>query len=344
MKLALRDAARLWVAPPETWPGLLIFGADPMRVADRRAEAAAALTGPGAEAEMRLARLGAADLRADPAALLDAVKAQGFFPGPRAVVLDGAGDAHAPALAATLDAWQAGDARLIVTAGQLKAGGGLRKLFEGHRTAHALALYDDPPGRDEVAAMLRAAGLMPPDRPAPDRAAMDELMALAAALDPGDLRQTIEKLALYKLSEPGPLLPSDLAACAPASTEAELDDALHAVAEGRAGDLAPLNRRLEAQGTAPVRLCIAAGGHFRQLHALAADPASAARRLAAVRHIRTRDRLQAQSRRWSLARLETALAILLEADLALRSSARVPAMPLLERALLRIARLAAAPR
>jgi DNA polymerase-3 subunit delta len=337
MKLALRDAARLWAAPPETWPGLLIYGTDPMRVADRRAEAVAALAGPGAEAEMRLTRLAAAELRADPAALLDAVKAQGFFPGPRAVVLDGAGDALAPALAAALDAWRPGDARLIVTAGQLKPGGGLRKLFESHRAAHALPLYDDPPGRDEVTAMLRAAGLA-----APDRAVMEELMALAAALDPGDLRQTVEKLALYKLSDPGPLQPADLAACAPASTEAELDDALHAVAEGRLADLAPLIRRLEAQGVAPVRLCIAAGGHFRQLHALVADPAGAPRRMAAVRHIRTRDRLQAQLRRWSLARLETALAILLEADLALRSAARAPAMPLMERALLRIARLAAA--
>lgn len=342
MKLSARDAARLWAAPPESWPGLLIYGADPMRVALKRAEAVAALAGAAAEAEMRLTRLTGAELRADPAVLEDALKAQGFFAGPRVVVLEGATDGLAEALGAALRDWRLGDARLVATAGLLKAGSGLRKLFEGHRVAHALALYDDPPGRDEVAALLRAAGLAPPDRPAPDRAAMDELMALAVALDPGDLRQTIEKLALYKLSEPGPLLPADIAACAPASTEAGLDAALHAAAEGRAGDLAPLIRRLEAQGVAPVRLCITAGQHFRQLHALAADPAGAPRRLQQIRNFRARDALQAQGRCWSLPRLETALSILLDTDLALRSATRAPAMPIMERALIRIARLAAA--
>lgn len=340
MKLAARDAARLWSAPPAGWPGLLIWGADPMRVALKRAEAAAALAGPGAEAEMRLSRLNASELRADPAALGDALKAQGFFPGPRVVVLEGAADAQAEALAAALADWRPGDARLIATAGTLKSASALRKLFEGHKAAHALALYDDPPGRDEVMALLAAEGLAPPARPAPDRAAMEELMALAAALDPGDLRQTVTKLSLYKLGEDGPLLPADLAACAPASVEAGLDEALNAAAEGRAGDLAPLMRRLEAQGVAPVRLCITAGQHFRTLHALAADPAAAPRRLQQIRNFRARDAMQAQARRWTLARLETALAILLDTDLALRSAARAPAMPLMERALIRIARLA----
>lgn len=339
MKLALRDAARLWAAPPEVWPGLLIHGTDAMRVALKRAEAVRALVGPEGDAEMRLSRIAAAELRADGAALGDALKAQGFFPGPRAVVVEGATDALAPVVAAALADWRPGDARLIVTAGQLKAGAGLRKLFEGHKAAHALALYGDPPGRDEVAAMLAAEGLSPPARPAPDRAAMEELMALAATLDPGDLRQTVAKLALYKLSEDGPVLPADIAACAPASVEAGLDEALHAVAEGRAGDLVPLIRRLEAQGVAPVRLCILAGQHFRALHSLLADPAGAARRLQQVRNFRARDALQAQSRRWSLARIEAALAILLDTDLALRSTARVPAMAVLERALIRIARL-----
>ena len=335
MKLAAREAGRVFAQPAADCPGVLIHGADPMRVADRRVEAAAAFTGPKAAAEMRLVRLAGADLRRDPAALADAVKAQGFFPGPRAVVVEEAGDALAPVLKAVLEDWRAGDARLVVTAGALKTTSALRKLFEGHRTAHALALYADPPGRGEVESMLRAAGLAPPDP-----GVAEDLMALALALEPGDFRQTLDKLALYKHGDPRPLTPEDVAACAPLSVEAGLDEALHLAAEARRSEIAPVMRRLAAQGVTPVALCIGAGRHFRLLHAAAADPANAARHLAPVRNFRARDRMQRQARAWNLRNLETALGTLVDADLALRSTARAPAMAVMERALIRIATLA----
>ncbi|MGY6635395.1 MAG: DNA polymerase III subunit delta [Alkalilacustris sp.] len=331
MKLSVRDAPRLWAAPPSDWAGVLLYGADPMRVALKRAEAVAALTGPGAEAEMRLARLQGTEVRRDPASLADAVRAQGFFPGPRAVVLEDASDTLTPVVRDVLADWRAGDARLVATAGQLKPTSSLRKLFEGHTTAHALPLYDDPPGREEVEAMLRAAAI-----PLPVGPAMEDLLALARSLEPGDLRQTIEKLALYRLGDDTPPGPEDIAACAPASVEAALDEALHCAAEGRAGDLAPLLRRLAAQGVTPVALAIGAGRHFRQLHAAAANPA---RGLAEVRNFRARDRMTRQLRQWTTPRLESALSVLLEADLTLRSSSRAPAMALMERALIRVAML-----
>lgn len=332
MKLKPQEAAGRWARPPAGWPGVLIWGADPMRVALKRAEAVAALAGPGAEAEMRLARLDGAGLRRDPAALDDAIRAQGFFPGPRVVVVEEATDGLAPLISAALSDWRPGDARLVLTAGALKPASALRKLFEGHKAAEALALYDDPPGRNEVLAMLTAAGL-----PAPPPALMDELMALARMLEPGDLRQTVEKLALYKLGDPAPLSPDDIAACAPASVEAALDEALHLVAEGQAAALAPVLRRLEAQGVSATALAIGAGRHFRLLHAAAADPGG--RALAGVRNFRARERMERQLRGWGLARLETALGVILEADLALRSSSRAPAMAVIERALLRVAML-----
>lgn len=336
MKLRAQEAAGTLARLPDACPGLLIYGADPMRVALQRADAVAALAGPGAEAEMRLARLAAADLRGDPAALGDALKAQGFFPGPRVVVLEEAADGLADTVAAALADWRAGDARLVVTAGALRPASALRKLFEGHKAAFALALYDDPPGRGEVEAMLRRAGLSGIERPA-----LDDLVALAQALDPGDLRQTVEKLALYKLGDPAPVSTEDVAACAPASVEADVDAVLHLAAEARDADIGPMIRRLEAQGVTPVKLCIDGLRHFRTLHAASADGARAARHLAAVRNFRARERMQRQLRNWPTHKLEQALALLVDADLALRSSPQAPAMALAERALLRIARLCA---
>ena len=68
MLLKGAEIARYLARPDPTRPALLIYGQDAMRVALKRAEAVAALTGPDAEAEMRLTRLAGGDLRRDAAA------------------------------------------------------------------------------------------------------------------------------------------------------------------------------------------------------------------------------------------------------------------------------------
>lgn len=340
MKLSRAELARFIARPDAGRAGILLFGPDPMRVALRRQALLAALTGPEAEAEMRLTRLAAGALRADPAALSDALRARGFFEGPRAVFLDEAGDAAAKPIAPLLDEWQPGDATLVVAAGALPARSALRKLFEGHPNALAAGIYDDPPDRAEIAAMLAAAGLG--ELPGP---AMAELAALAARLDPGELAQTIEKLALYTAGQTAPPGPDDVAACAPVSVAAAPDELIAAVAEGRRGAIGPILRRLEAQGVDPVTITIAATRHFMALQASTRHPDGASAGVAALRppvHFRVRDGLLAQVRRWSSARLDRALAMLIETDLALRSNAPVPRMALVERCLIRLAMLAGA--
>ena len=335
MKLAAREVARFCAKPDPARAGVLLFGADAMRIALKRQELVANLVGPEGEAEMRLERLQAAGLRGDPAALADAMQAQGFFPGLRVVLLEDATDLLAPVIAQVLADWRPEDARLVVTAGNLKPASKLRKLFEGSKTALAAGIYDDPPGRDEIQASLKAAGLT-----RIDTAAMEELLALAQALDPGDFRQTVEKVALYKLGDDTPLSPDDIAACAPLSTEADMDTLFDMVAEGRAGGIGPLLRRLEAQGVAAVALCIGAARHFRTLFAAHCDPRGPVEGIRNMRppvHWKRRDRMTAQARAWERAALERALAALTETDLALRSATEAPSMAVMERALIRLA-------
>ena len=95
MKLAGAAALKFFAQPEPDRAGILIFGADAMRVALRRQELIAALIGPAGEAEMRLTRLSGADLRKDAALLDDAMRAQGFFPGPRVAFVEEASDAMA---------------------------------------------------------------------------------------------------------------------------------------------------------------------------------------------------------------------------------------------------------
>ncbi|MPL60795.1 hypothetical protein SDC9_06357 [bioreactor metagenome] len=338
MKLAGVAAVRYFAKPDPARTGLLIYGADAMRVALRRQEVIAALVGPEGEAEMRLTRIAAAELRKDGAALHDAVKAVGFFPGPRVVFVEEATDTLAPTVSAALKDWREGDAQIIVTAGSLTAKSALRKLFEPHPNAVAIGIYDDPPTREEIEEILHRAGLRHIDQ-----AAMTDLLALAKALDPGDFRQTVEKIALYKYGDSAPLTPAEIAACAPATVEAEVDDVLNIVAEGRPQELGPMMRRIEGQGVLPVTLAIMALRHFRTLHAAASDPGGPGAGIGRVRPPvfgPRRDRMQAQASRWGMFRLEEALKLLIETDLTLRSASKAPQMAVMERALLRLSMLA----
>lgn len=338
MKLTGRDANAYFTRPDPKRMGLLIFGADPMRVALKRQEVIANLIGPQGDDEMRLTRIPASDLRKDPAMLTDAIKAQGFFPGPRAAFVEDANETVTKIITAAIADWQDGDATVIVTAGALKATSALRKAFEGHTNAYAIGIYDDPPTREDIDAALKKSGVQNVD---PE--AMNDLTALARELDPGDFRQTVEKIGLYKLNDPTPVTCDDITACAPTSTEADLDDVLNIVAEGRQAEIGPIMRKLEGQGLQPVGLCIGATRHFRILHAAASAHGGAA---AGIQRVRPpvfgprRDRMLRQAQGWGTHKLEQALTMLTDTDLQLRSAGqRAPQMALVERTLIRLAML-----
>ncbi|OBY26381.1 DNA polymerase III subunit delta [Leisingera sp. JC1] len=341
MKLSPREADGYFAKPDPGKTGILIYGADAMRVSLKRQQVLAALLGPGAEEEMRLTRLPGGDLRKDPAQLLDAVKAVGFFPGVRAVFVEGANDTATPAIAAALEEWQPGDAQIVVTAGQLKASSKLRKAFESHNNAYAAGIYDDPPSRAEIERILGEAGIrdVPGD-------SMSALTDIANDIGPGDFSRMIEKLALYKHGDSSPLSLDDIGAVAPQSTEAALDDVLNVVAEGRSPEIGPLIRRLQAQGTNAVTLCIGATRHFRTLYTIASAPGGPAQGIGQLRpplYGKRRDRMLRQAQNWGANRLETALTIITDTDLALRSAGQTaPALALMERALIRLAMLSRA--
>ena len=343
MKLSARDATAFFSKPDTKRAGVLIYGADAMRVALKRQDLVAAIIGPNGDEEMRLERLSGPELRRDGAALLDAVKAVGFFPGQRVVLVEEAADGQVEAISNALADWQESDAMIVVTAGSLKASSKLRKLFEGHKNALCAAIYDDPPNRAEIETELKRAGLNEIDRDA-----MTDLEALARALDPGDFRQTLEKLALFKIGDATPLTSEETAQLAPATVEAAVDDLLQAVAEGKVREIGPLIHRLDGQGEAPVFLVISATRHFRALHAASCDPKGPAAGIARQRPPifgPRRDRMIRQAQDWGREKLETALAQVVDTDLELRSGGQTaPQMALVERLFIRLSMLRASRR
>ena len=335
MKISAGNAAAWFAKPDSKGPGVLIYGNDAMRVALRRQETVSKLAGPGAEEEMRLTRIEGGELRGDPAALLDAVKAQGFFPGHRVIHVEGATDQVLPALAAVLEDWSEGDAQVVVTAGALKPTSKMRKLFEGHRGAYAIGVYDSPPDRAELERMVSEAGV------ALSSEGQGALRGLALEIEPGDLRQTITKLSLYMRGESLPAEPEDLMAVATLSNEAATDDLVGVVADGDSDKVSSLMRRLEAQGVTATELAITALRHFRTLHAAASHPQGAATGLQRGRppvYGPRADRMARQAGTWGMAGLEKGIAALLDTDLQLRGTgATVPGLALMERVMIRLA-------
>lgn len=336
MKLSARDAARFCAAPDPTRAGILLYGADPVEISERRRTLVKTLLGDDDEADMRLTRMSGADLRKDGAVLLDALKAQGFFGGRQVVLVDEATDGTVKAFEAALDQIRDGDAFLVVTAGMLPARSKLRKLFESRGHVAAAAFYGDAPDRGVIGDLLRDAGA----RNVSDEA-MRDLEALAMTLDAGAFRDLATRLALYTMDSDEAVSAEDVATCAPGAGDAAIDEVLTVIAEGKVSAIGPLMSRLEAQGQAPTSLAISAARLFRQIHLVGSvsggdvdgavsslrPPVFGPRRAALIR----------QCRIWRRDNAEAVLKLLLETDELLRGGSGAAGYAILERAFLKIA-------
>ena len=310
---------------------MLLHGPDPAQIATHRRDLIDALTeGDG----LRLDRVEPETARRDPAALADALRARAFFPGRRAVLVDGARDTLADALAMALDGLRPDDAALVVTGPGLTVRSALVRLFDAPGRA-VLAFYPDA-GEDPGEA-LAAAGCTA--RPTPEAEAA--LAELAAELDTGSFRRFCDTLALYARGRDA-LGADDVAALAP-TRPGGADALVAAVAGGEPGRVVPLVARLSGAGTTPQAMLSAATRHMRLIHRLHTEPGGPARAADALRPpVRgpRREHLLAEARGWNQARAERAIALLHEAERALRAPGARPERALAERALLRVAMLA----
>ena len=136
MKLAGARAAAFCARPDASaigeLTGALLHGPDPGLLALRRRELVDFATEGD---DLRLTRLEPGVALKTPAEIDAALRARGFFPGRRVVLIEGARDTLAGPLKAILAGIGPGgvsqDALLIITAEGLTARSALRKLFEG---------------------------------------------------------------------------------------------------------------------------------------------------------------------------------------------------------------------
>ena len=336
MKLTSRDLISFFDSPPKGVAGVLIYGNDHMRVANKRRELIFSLLGPKADEEMRLTRISRENLKKTPEQAIDLCKAQGFFPGQRALLIEEANETIADIIIKVFDVWKDGDATLIVTAGSLKPASNLRKFFEQQQNTFSAPIYDSPMTRAEIENMISKAGLKNITQDS-----FKHISQIALQLEPGDLKQTIEKLALYKLNDETPLTNNDISECIPISNEAQIEEVLTVVLSGNHSKISQIVNRLRSQGVLPVTLVIAATRHFKILFSIATNPKGASTGAAALRppvYGPRKESLINQAQKWGPEKIKNAIKSITVTDLQLRSqNQKAPQMALVERLFIRLA-------
>ena len=336
MKLSGRNLASFFEAPPKGVMGVLIYGNDPMRVASKREKLTHAILGPNADEEMRLARISRENLKKSPEQAIDLCKAQGFFPGQRALLIEDANETVTHIIIEAFDVWNNGDAALIVTAGSLKPTSKLRKFFEQQKNIFSAPVYDDPMTRPEIEKMISDAGIKNVTQDS-----LNNLCQIALQLEPGDFKQTIEKLALYKLNDETSLTHQDISKCIPISNEAQIEEVLTVVLSGNHLQINQIVSRLQSQGVLPVTLIIAATRHFKILFSIATNPEGAnsgATALLPPVYGPRKESLIKQAQKWGPDKIKGAIKIITATDLQLRSqNQQAPQMALVERLFTRLA-------
>ena len=300
--------------PPERVALVLVYGPDDGLVAERSAALVKAASG-GADDPFSLVRLEGADVAADPARLLDEAGTVSLFGSRRVVWVRDCGARNLlPAVQPLLDAPPPGSL-VVLEAGDLKKGTGLRKKVEDHPLAVAIACWAD--SAEDIARLvdreLKEAGL------AIDRDAREALEAHLGG-DRLASRGEIRKLCLYAHGRERITL-ADVSAIVGDASAFAMDELVDAVA---GGDLAGADRTLTRLGASGTPASVAGTvliRHFQLLERIRAQVGAgrgASEVVAALQpplFFRRRGEVTRQVGLWTAPRLARALALLDEAML-----------------------------
>lgn len=280
----------------------LVYGTDAGLVAER----AAALTGKRKDAT-EFVRLDERDLAEDPARIEVELRTIPMFAERKVVRVTANPRLDVPSLKALLEAPLAN--ALIVEAGALRPDSALRKLFETHPTAAAMASYVDADSISElIDAELHKADL------AIDSDTRAYLMTRLGA-DQALSRAEVAKLALFAAGS-GRVNTADIDAIVGDGAEIAVETFVYEVSGGDTAEAVRQLGRLDAAGTAPSVALNALGRHFMQLHRIAAAQAGGVsgdqvlRSLRPPPHFSRREALLSHSRHIGMQRLLEALPLI----------------------------------
>lgn len=262
--LKANEIDRYLAKPPAHGGVALIYGPDTGLVSER-ATLLVAKASEGDDDPFNLIKLDGSDITSDPNRLIDEVLTVPLFGGRRIIwIRDTGGKALETAVKSVLNLDDC-PSLVVLEAGDLKKGTGLRKLIESDRKAVALPCYADT-GRDIdhlIDQETRDAGLTI-TREA--RAALHSLLGGDRMASRGELK----KLCLYALGK-GKIDSDDVEAIIGDASAFEVSELIDAAA---LGDLVTLDHGLERLTAAGSNASVIAGRalkHFQDLHRMRAD-------------------------------------------------------------------------
>jgi len=337
MKIAARNIDGFLEQPPAKVRAILLYGPDTGLLRERAQLLLRNLVGSTDDA-FRIVTLAPADLRDDPARLVDEMAALSLTGGRRVIRVRGSDARTAERAREVLDDPRESDSVLLVEAGELAPRDAVRKLFEQHDRAAAVPCYADDERALEgvIEHALRTADL------SVEPAALAYLIASLGA-DRGVTRQEIEKLVLYKSGDDDRNVSlADVAACVGDGAPLARDDVALAALSG---DQAAMDRALErcyAVGESPVAVLRTVARHLQRLHLLALRSRTGSGAEEQIRKLRPPvffkhvPIIRGQLRLWDLARLGQAMELVTQAELECKSTG-LPAEAMCSRALMRLA-------
>lgn len=320
--------------PDRSRPVVLFHGPDRGLISER-AEALVAVLVADLKDPFAVAEMTGSAVTKEPGRLGDEVRAVALGGGDRVVRVREAGDAMTRAIEGVIDdppsrGW------VIVEAGELGSRSTLRIAAEKAETAVVIACYADDARNLEsvILGSLRALGLQP---------SPDALAYLSAHLGADRLstRSELEKLAIY-MGQPGAVALADVQACVGDSAPVSIDRLIEAAALGDQVGLEQALDRVYHEGASPISVLRAVAGHFRRLHLAVAlmgrgqgvEQAMKALRPPVIFTMAAGFRRQLE--RWSEDRLAMAMDVLIEGEMACKSTG-APADAICARTLMRLA-------
>ncbi|TSJ64195.1 DNA polymerase III subunit delta [Starkeya sp. 3C] len=315
-------------------PVLLLFGPDSGLVRER-ARAYLARAAEGSDDPFGIVRLDGDEISGDPGRLVDEAGTVALFGGRRVVSLRAGARNIVPAVEALL-ASPPSNAIVVIEAGDLKRGTGLRALCEGSPHALAITCYADT-DRDLsrlIDTMTAEAGI------SIERDARAELLGLLGS-DRLASRGEIAKLLLYAAGEPR-ITPEHVRAIVGDASSLALDEIADGTFAGQPGDMSTAFAKAIGEGMRADIILGAVCRTAQSLHQMRLGietGGSVERAVEGARpaiHFRRKPLVEKALRSWTAARLETALLALDDALLTARRNAALgPSVA--ERVLLQIA-------
>lgn len=313
-KIAAGDLPRLLGGGWKAYAAVLVHGSDEGAIRETAERLATAAAGQDAD-PLNLVDLEGDALAQDPPRLADEMKAFGMFGGLRVIHVRNAGRTPLAALEPLADEPSDG-AFLILQAGELKAGAGLRGFAEKHRRIAVIACYADT-GRaigGLIDDMLR-------DNNLSIAREARQLLTGALGADRALSRSELEKLAIYAYGSESIDIDMVIDIVADAGrhdTGALIDKAF----DGQLDQLEPEANRIFSSGVHPSAVLSQAIGHVFLLRRVQSGTLEDAARQSRL-HFSRLPGLERAATRWTSTRLQKALDLLADAVMQTRRNSRL---------------------